>query len=148
MSRSRYCLHIALGLTLLLGSVDMSLNMYYFTEGEKYILYFSLVDAVVFTILTIVLVICTVQLFNFLKVLRHTSKKERLLMVLGASTSLRKPSSTLQMPVVVSSTKTSHGSCTCFLFSTSSQSSRSSHLILSDLSVTPVSAKRSREKTR
>lgn len=81
MSQSRYCLHIALGLTLLLGSVDMSLNMYYFTEGEKYILYFSLVDAVVFTILTIVLVICTIQLFNFLKVLRHTSKKERLLIV-------------------------------------------------------------------
>lgn len=40
---------------------------------------FTLTDAIVFSILTLVLLVCTVQLFIFLKMLRHTSRREKML---------------------------------------------------------------------
>ena len=64
---------------MIVASIDMYLNMKHYAKGDHYVLIFSLLDAVVFSILTIVLCVCTIQLFYFLKVLRHTSRREKLL---------------------------------------------------------------------
>ena len=70
---------ISLASTVVLAAIDMSVNVVrYQKSGDEY-RFFTLMDVIIFIVLTIVLAVCTVQLFMFLDKLSHTSKKEKCL---------------------------------------------------------------------
>ena len=61
----------SLVLTLILGSFDMTISLKSYGATRNFEVVFSLIDAVVFSLLTIALTVCTVKLFILLKQLRH-----------------------------------------------------------------------------
>ena len=76
---SRLFLTISLITTVIMMCIDMGINCPVYTNLENRDIIFTLMDAIIFSVLTVMLSICTVQLFMFLHKLRHTCMREKCL---------------------------------------------------------------------
>ena len=74
---SKYFLLSTLPLSCLLCAIDLGMNITHMDNTDSSTIVFTLMDAIIFSVLTAVLTLCTIQLFALLRVLRHTSRREK-----------------------------------------------------------------------
>ena len=64
-------------LSCILCAIDLGVNITNLSNTDDSTIIFTLMDAIIFSVLTAVLTLCTIQLFALLTVLRHTSRREK-----------------------------------------------------------------------